>query len=353
MGHKQPDYQLPPETNELGDFSCQKCNECSPQALRAPGVSYPDVEEVLANKHWEEKLLLPCRAAVQRAPAQPAAHTHPLPASPRRQTGISKQHRTQMALGRGRAGVALPGASAAPRRTDGGTCCPGHPQTPLCPARSPGSPSDPLRTRQATRHGLADGLCSPCAPSAPAPSQCSSHQPFRAKTKSFICPSSSSFLSEVRAGFPALALPRGCGGAGRGGQLLPPPLLQVRLATEGTRNQAGKHRALVVWPLHEGNRAEPTKPSQWSEHRALCPPALLLPPLMLCSSFHFFCNHLLYSFSVTRALGQRPGCPVAPAHHHEQDWEHWVLPRSPLLPAPLPLQPRSAAAVPMGCPQDP
>lgn len=58
------------------------------QASQGADFSYPDVEGVIANSRWEEELPLPRVASVQRAPAQPGAHT---PASPRQQTGSGKQ----------------------------------------------------------------------------------------------------------------------------------------------------------------------------------------------------------------------------------------------------------------------
>lgn len=47
------------------------------QAFKATYFSYPDIEGVIGNSHWEEELPLPRTASVQQAPAQPPqAGTH-------------------------------------------------------------------------------------------------------------------------------------------------------------------------------------------------------------------------------------------------------------------------------------
>lgn len=87
------------------------------QAFKATDFSYPDVEGAIASSCWEKELLLPRTAPVQQAPAQPAAHT---PASPRQQTGLSKQHGDPDRFGRRQCWRGCP-------QCQGAEQCPGSP----------------------------------------------------------------------------------------------------------------------------------------------------------------------------------------------------------------------------------
>lgn len=154
----------------------------------------------------------------------------------------------------------------------------------------------------------------------------------------------------------------------------PPLLLRHRAAMQAGSLPAARDRpSRQAWPadaellrrghLHEGNGTEPAEPSQLSElQQALRPQALLFPPPppMLCSFFHLFCN---YCFFGDGALEQRPGCPARSPHATMGRTGSAGCPGAATLPsAPSPgrpssrsgqPQPRSAAAVPMGRPQDP
>ena len=117
-----------------------------------------------------------------------------------------------------------------------------------------------------------------------------------------------------------------------------------------------------MWPPARGkqNRDRRALPAvRATAGSALAGSAFPSPP-MLYSFFHLFCN---YCFFGDRALEQRPGCPTRSPHTTTGRTGSAGCPGAATLPsAPSPAcpssrsgqpQPRSAAAVPTGCPQDP